>query len=206
MGGSPNFSKNAKRDYNLVLKALQGDANAYASLMSFYKDSVYYMLVKMVSNKSDAEDLAIEAFGKAFKNLKLYAPTYAFSTWLFKIASNNAIDFLRSRRSKQKYISIDGNINSYENEEIYGAITLSSQNLDPEEEMIKEQKKQLMRKIVASLNPTYREIILLRYFKEYSYIEISEALKLPIGTVKARLYRSRELLQHILKDLKNGSI
>ena len=88
------LSEKALQDYELVKKALQGDEKAFARLLSRYKDTIYFMLLKMLNNRSDAEDLTLEAFGKAFKNLHQYSPTYAFSTWLFKIASNNCIDFL----------------------------------------------------------------------------------------------------------------
>ena len=97
--GNPNLSVKAVYDYNLIRSALDfGDQKAYAELMGRYRDSVYFMLLKMVNNKDDADDLTIEAFGKAFKRLDQYTPTYAFSTWLFKIASNNAIDFLRNKK------------------------------------------------------------------------------------------------------------
>ena len=92
-----HLSDKALQDFDLVQAALEGDENAFARLLARYKDSIYFMLLKMVSNKSDAEDLTLEAFGKAFKNLHQYSPSYAFSTWLFKIASNNCIDFLRKK-------------------------------------------------------------------------------------------------------------
>ncbi len=94
-----NLSVKAVYDYNLIRIALDnGDQKAYAELMGRYRDSVYFMLLKMVNNKDDADDLTIEAFGKAFKRLSQYAPTYAFSTWLFKIATNNCIDFIRRKK------------------------------------------------------------------------------------------------------------
>src|ERR1044071_1142052 len=94
-------------DYKLVQAALnQGDQKAYAELLQRYRESVFYMMLKMCGNKDDAEDLTIEAFGRAFKKLEQYTPDYAFSTWLFKIASNNAIDFLRKKKQKQT-LSID---------------------------------------------------------------------------------------------------
>src|SRR6187551_3297340 len=106
---NPNLSDKALKDYNLVKKCVeQGDQKAYAELMSRYKDSIYFMLLKMVNNRDDADDLTIEAFGKAFKNIKQYTPDYAFSTWLFKIATNNCIDFIRKKR-KQTF-SIDKGI------------------------------------------------------------------------------------------------
>ncbi len=194
---SPNFSDKAKRDFKIVERAKNGDQKAYADLMGLYKDSIYFMLLKMVNNKRDAEDLTIEAFGKAFKNLHLYTPNFAFSTWLFKIASNSGIDFLRKQKSIQRHISLD----QAEEERISeSSVNLISSNPDPEESMIKKQKSILMHTVVKKLNPLYRKLIELRYFKEYSYLEIAEELNLPLGTVKIRIHRSKELLFNTLKE------
>jgi RNA polymerase sigma factor (sigma-70 family) len=189
-----NLSEKAQRDFVLVQQATRGDQKAYAELMGRYRDAIYYMLIKMVNNASDAEDLTIEAFGKAFKNIQQYTPNYAFSTWLFKIATNNCIDFIRKKKTLT--ISLDQNDDDPDkmNTDIMAPI------LDPEEEMIKEQKQKMMREIVSKLKPRYRKLIELRYFKEYSYEEIAEELELPIGTVKAQLFRARELLYNILKN------
>ncbi|MFC2087314.1 RNA polymerase sigma factor [Bacteroidota bacterium] len=191
---SPNLSEKAKYDFRLVQSAVNGDQKAYAELMNRYYDAIYYMLLKMVNNKSDAEDLTIEAFGKAFKNVKQYTPNYAFSTWLFKIATNNCIDFIRKK--KANLISID-----QPNEESEDPTAmLQASTLDPEEILIKEQKIILTREVVSKLKPRYRNLVELRYFKEYSYEEIAQELNLPIGTVKAQLFRARELLFQILKN------
>jgi len=196
-----NFSDKAKHDYKLVLEALKGNQKSYSELMTNYRDSIYYMLLKMVKNEEDAEDLTIEAFGKAFRNLHAYTPTYAFSTWLFKIASNNAVDFIRNKKTKLKHISID---NTFVDEEsgMINSLTLISTSPDPEENMITEQKEKLLTNIIQNLHPDYAKIIKLRYFDELSYIEIAKELNLPIGTIKARLFRSKELLTSILKDNK----
>lgn len=194
---SPNFSDKAKRDYEVVQKAIKGDQKAYAELMGYYKDSIYFMILKMVNNKRDAEDLTIEAFGKAFKNLHLYTPNYAFSTWLFKIASNNGIDYLRKKRATQKHVSID---HATDDDKSESTVSLIATTPDPEEMLIRKQKEILMRTVVKKLNPLYRKLIELRYLKEYSYLEIAEELNLPIGTVKARIHRSRELLFNTLKE------
>jgi len=191
---NPNLSEKAKHDYKLVRLAVKGDEKAYAELLGRYKDAIYYMLLKMVNNKSDAEDLTIEAFGKAFKNLAQYTPNYAFSTWLFKIATNNCIDFIRKK--KANLISLDHSSDDQDN------ITtpLQSDSPDPEEDMIKSQRMALTRDVVSKLKPRYRTLVELRYFKEYSYDEIAKELGLPIGTVKAQLFRARELLFNILKN------
>ncbi|MBM3419263.1 MAG: sigma-70 family RNA polymerase sigma factor, partial [Bacteroidetes bacterium] len=93
-----HLSEKAKQDLNLVEDALAGNQLAYATLMERYRDSIYFMMLKMVKNPDDADDLTIEAFGKAFSRIDQYSPSFAFSTWLFKIASNNCIDFIRKKR------------------------------------------------------------------------------------------------------------
>jgi len=191
---NPNLSEKAKFDYQLVLRAKQGDQQAYADLMGRYRDAIFFMLLKMVNNASDAEDLMIEAFGKAFKNINQYTPNFAFSTWLSKIATNNCIDFIRKKRAST--ISIDQSAEDQDSQ----SVTIQSDTPDPEEHMINNQKIKLLREVVAKLKPRYRTLVELRYFKEYSYEEISEELELPIGTVKAQLFRARELLFNILKS------
>ncbi|MFN4234510.1 MAG: RNA polymerase sigma factor [Bacteroidia bacterium] len=196
-----NLSSKAQYDYQLVKRAVeQGDQKAYAELMARYRDSIYFMLLKMVNNKDDADDLTIEAFGKAFSRLHQYTPNYAFSTWLFKIASNNGIDFIRKRKL-ENLTSIDKPFANDDNNEM--TIDIKSSNLDPEESAIKKQKIKMMRDVVEKLKPRYRQLVELRYFNEYSYEEIAEQLELPIGTVKAQLFRAREFLFNILKNTED---
>ncbi len=189
-----NLSAKAQQDIELVEKAKQGDQQAYAQLLGSYRDSIYFMLLKMVNNPSDAEDLTIEAFGKAFKNIDQYTPNYAFSTWLFKIATNNCIDFIRKKRGT--HLSLDQSIDNEDG--LSPSAILQSDHPDPEAHMINQQKIMRLREVVMKLKPRYRNLIELRYFKEYSYDEIAEELDLPIGTVKAQLFRARELLLNIL--------
>ncbi len=185
-------------DFRLVKLAVEeGDQRAYAELLQRYRESVFYMMLKMCNNKDDAEDLTIEAFGRAFKKLEQYSPDYAFSTWLFKIASNNAIDFIR--RKKQKYsISIDHK-NDHSDQTDH-AQNLKSSVLDPEEHFIRKQKIESVRLLVDNLKPKYKEMIELFYFQEMSHEEISNKLNLPIGTIKAQLFRARELLYNALNS------
>ncbi len=199
---SPNFTDKAKRDLELVKRAKAGDQKAFAELMDYYRDAIYYLLLNMVKSADDAEDLTLETFGKAFKSLDQYLPTYAFSTWLFKIASNKGVDFLRKRRNKVHHISLS---NHESEEDIWQPInTLKSGGQNPEEKMISKQKEILMRKVIEKLNEPYREIIEMRYMKEFSYLEIAEQLDLPVGTVKARLHRGRELMLTTLKSMREG--
>ncbi len=193
----PHLTDKALRDYKLVQLAVNvGDQKAYAGLMNNYKDSIYFMLLKMTNNSDDADDLTIETFGKAFKNLHQYTPDYAFSTWLFKIASNNCIDFIRKK--KKLTFSIDKSFETEDGVEI--AHNIPALAPDPEENFINKQKIKLMREIVEKLKPRYRMLIEMRYFQELSYEEIADELKLPLGTVKAQLFRAREFLYNILKD------
>ena len=193
---NPNFTDKAKRDYELIRSALDKNSRtAYADLMGNYRDSIYFMLLKMTNNKDDAEDLTIEAFGKAFKKLDQYTPNYAFSTWLFKIASNNCIDFIRKK--KHHLISLDKEYQDEAGTEL--AQRVPSNVLDPEEELIKDQKIKIMRNVVDKMKPHYRILIELRYFKELSYEEIAQELNIPLGTVKAKLFRARDLLFNILQ-------
>ena len=193
---NPNLSEKALIDLNLVDLARKGDQKAYAELLGRYRDAIYFMLLKMVNNQSDAEDLTIEAFGKAFKNIDQYTPKFAFSTWLFKIATNNCIDFIRKKRGNT--ISLDQSMT--DDDSLTPSASIQSDTPDPESHMISQQKIMLMRDVVAKLKPRYRNLVELRYFKEFSYEEISKELDLPIGTVKAQLFRARELLFNILKN------
>ncbi len=187
----------ANRDYQLVCLAREkGDQKAYADLMNTYREPIYYMLLKMTNSAVDADDLTLEAFGKAFKSLQQYTPDYAFSTWLFRIATNNCIDFIRKKRAKT--VSIDNLYTNIDGEEV--GINIPSETLDPEEKIIEKQKIILMREIVNRLKPHYRQLVELRYFDELSYEEIAERLDIPLGTVKAKLFRAREFLYNIIKN------
>lgn len=194
---NPKLTDKALQDVALVEAALKGEEKAFSGLLSKYRDAIYYMMLKMVSNKSDAEDLTIEAFGKAFKNIHRYSPEYAFSTWLFKIASNNCIDFLRKRKGEP--VSLE---NGTDTNDPDPRMKLKSADPDPEQRLIRIQKAILLRKIVYRLKPRYRTLIELRYFREYSYEEIAAELKLPLGTVKAQLFRAREMLFRMIGPLE----
>lgn len=195
---NPNLSENARHDVDLVIAARSGDQKAFAQLMKRYKDAIYFMLLKMVNNKTDAEDLAIEAFGKAFTNIHQYEPHFAFSTWLFRIASNNAIDYLRKK--KAVIVPLEPTVGNGKSIGIEYNYNIRTDSDSPEEAFIKRQNSILLRKAVSTLKPRYRTLLELRYFKEYSYAEIAEELNLPLGTVKVQLFRSREMLFDLLKN------
>jgi RNA polymerase sigma factor (sigma-70 family) len=201
MEGNSNFSENSKNDYNLVLKARDGSQKAYADLMHRYKDSIYFMVLKMVNNKEDAMDLTVETFAKAFEKLDKYQPDFAFSTWLFRVATNNCIDFIRKK--KLVTFSIHGMMDDEGEEK---QLQIKADVLNPEEASIKRQQTEELKVLIDGLPVRYRNLITLRYFDELSYEEIAQQLDLPLGTVKAQLFRARDLLGNIFNRLKRDDI
>lgn len=191
-----NFSDKALEDFRLIDRAtIDNDEQAYAELMKRYKKPVYHMILKMVRNVDDAEDLTIEAFAKAFKNLEKFKKDYTFSTWLFRIATNNAIDFIRKKRLET--MSLDTSFKDDSGESV--TIDVEDSKLNPMEETIKGQKIELIRIFVDKLPPKYQRLVKLRYFDELSYEEIAKELEAPLGTVKAQLHRARELMYDLVK-------
>ncbi|MDW8346026.1 MAG: sigma-70 family RNA polymerase sigma factor [Bacteroidia bacterium] len=195
-----NLSAKAKEDIALIKQAVQhGDEKAYEKLMNRYKKSVYFMLLKMTQNKDDAEDLTMESFAKAFKSLHKFNPQYAFSTWLFRIASNNCIDFIR--KNKMKTLSINNPVETdsgtMDNFDLPDNIEL------PDEYANRMEKAKFLRSVVEQLPKTYSTLIKLRYYEELSYEEIAEVIGIPIGTVKAQLHRARELMYKALSKQKH---
>lgn len=195
-----HLSDKARFDLILVEAAKNGDQSAYAQLMDRYRESIYYMMFKMVRHQDDADDLTIEAFGKAFSRLEQYSPSYAFSTWLFKIASNNCIDFIRKKRIK--VTSMDTGYTTSNGEVIF--VDAKAHTLNPEETIIHGQKVIHMRLLVSKLKPRYRQLVEKRYFEELSYEEIAEELNLPLGTVKAQLFRARDFLSSMIEKTKDS--
>lgn len=195
-----HLSDKAKHDFSLVQRALESnDQGAFAELMARYRDPIFYMLLKMINNRDDAEDLMIETFGKAFKRLKQYSPKFAFSTWLFKIASNGAIDSIRKKRIKA--LSLDQGFTDSDGDSF--EIQVPDDGLDPFQTLEKKQRVAKIREVVAQLKPRYRRLVELRYFEELSYDEIAQELDLPLGTVKAQLFRARDILAGVVGPKKD---
>ncbi|MGB1074709.1 MAG: RNA polymerase sigma factor [Flavobacteriales bacterium] len=195
---NPNLSEKARRDYELVQRALENDQMAYAEIMDRYRDSIFHLINKMVFSSDDADDLTIETFTKAFQRLNQYSPAYAFSTWLFKIASNHTIDFIRKKRLNalsldQGFANADGDVMEFH---------VRDEGLDPMETLQKKERVGLMRDVVSQMKPRYRRLVELRYFEEMSYEEISAELDLPLGTVKAQLFRARDILSALITPAK----
>lgn len=194
-----HFSENAKNDYAIVLRAVDGDQKAFAEIMARYQDAIYYMMLKMVSNREDAMDITVEVFAKAFEKLDQYKPEFAFSTWLFRMASNASIDYLR--RKKLRQVSLE---QLFEQEGSDRQLFIRSENLNPEEKSIKKQQDSILKELVNTLPNRYRILINLYYFEEFSVEEIALQLDLPRNTVKGQLFRARDLLYNILKRNKTS--
>jgi RNA polymerase sigma factor (sigma-70 family) len=193
------FSDKALQDFKLIDDAVKGeDQQAYAMLMQRYRKPVYHMILKMVRNVDDAEDLTIEAFAKAFKNLHKFKKDFTFSTWLFRIATNNTIDFIRKKRLDT--MSLDTSFKDDNGDSV--TIDVQDRNLNPQEEAIKAQKIELVQMFVTKLPAKYQRLVRLRYFDELSYEEIAKELEAPLGTVKAQLHRARELMYDLVKGKK----
>jgi len=194
------FSDKAIEDFRLIDEAVQhNDEQAFAKLLQRYKRPVYHMVLKMVRNVDDAEDLTIESFAKAFKSLHRFKKDFTFSTWLFRIATNNTIDHIRKK--KLNTMSIDNSFTDDNGDGI--SIEVEDENLNPQEETIKSQKAELIQVFVDKLPPKYQKLVRLRYFNELSYEEIAVELEAPLGTVKAQLHRARELMFEMVKNKRD---
>jgi RNA polymerase sigma-W factor len=187
--------KAKETDSILINQAKSGDDQAYDKLLNKYRNSVYNLVYRMVRDIEEAEDLTQEAFIKAFNSLAQFNEEYAFSTWLYKIATNNCIDFFRKR--KLQTLSLDKPI-QYKDSEIHHEIP--DPELNPEKNILASERSSIIREAIETLPEKYYTAIILRHTEEKSYEEIAEILHLPIGTVKARIFRAREMLNKALKD------
>ena len=187
-----------KEEKRLIEQALGGHEKAYESLLNKYRNLVFSIMLKMVRNKQEAEDLAQEAFMKAFSSLATFNDEFAFSTWLMKIASNNCIDFLRKR--KLRTYSIHEPV-QYKDEKI--EIDIPDHDPTPEKTLIQSERNRMIEETIQALPERYRYVIILRHKEEKSYEEIAEIMNLPLGTVKAQIFRAREILNKNLKEILN---
>jgi len=186
-------------DIDLIKKALSGEESAFDRLMKKYYKLIYNLIYRMIYKKEDVEDLTQEAFIKAFKSLDKFDRQFAFSTWLFKIATNNCIDYLRKK--KLSTFSIDKNIATDDDEFKF---EIPDHDCKPDKNIITSQRKKIIDEAIENLPMKYKKVIVLRHKEEKDYEEIAKELKLPLGTVKAHIFRGRELLNKYLKDkIKN---
>jgi RNA polymerase sigma-70 factor (ECF subfamily) len=188
-------------DQQVVVYAQEGREDAYRELIKRYERPVYSLIYRMVRDNETAEDLAQETFIKVLNNIDRYRPEFKFSSWLFKIANNITIDHLRRRQLDT--ISIEGAPDAVTGERIRAtAITVASGGESPLEELESKEIGASIEQAIAKLRPEYRACIILRHVEDYSYDEIAEIVKLPLGTVKTYIHRARQELREHLEDLK----
>jgi RNA polymerase sigma-70 factor (ECF subfamily) len=181
-------------DLKLIHRALRGDQAAYKRLMKKYHDQIHHLIARIVRDREQVEDLTQEAFVKAFSSLKHFNEEFAFSTWLYKIATNSSIDYIRKR--KLDTFSIDKPVALEESD---FSFQLPDTTYQPDKTIIQDQRTRLLHEAIKQLPEKYRRVIVLRHTEEREYAEIAKILKLPIGTVKAHIFRARELLYKQLR-------
>jgi len=184
-------------DEELIQKALAGNQAAYKELLNRHQRAIFNIILKIVRNRDETEDLVQETFMRAFHSLATYRSEYRFSTWLYKIAANCAIDSIRKK--KIEALSLDKPIETKDGKV---EIDLPDNSSNPEENLWQKQRRMSIDEAIDSLPEKYREVIVYRHRDDQSYEEIAQILKLPVGTVKARIFRARELLKKKLKSIR----
>ncbi len=182
--------------FSLINQALEGDQKAYAEIVNQYQEKIYNFVFRMVKDRPLAEDITQETFIKAFRALSSFNSEYAFSTWLFKIAANNCIDHFRKKKLKTFSLDTPISVKEGDIQRDYPDTT----NVGPEDGMISQEKRFQIKDAIDSLPRKYRDAILLRHTQDKSYEEIAEELDIPLGTVKVRIFRAREMLKKKLRD------
>jgi RNA polymerase sigma-70 factor (ECF subfamily) len=177
-----------------IKQVLKGDQEAYGEIVEIYKNSVYQLCYRMLGNRHEAEDIAQEAFLRAYVNIKSFNQDLKFSTWLFRIATNLCID--RMRKKKPDYY-LDAEVAGTEGLTMYSQVT--SNTPLPETEVESQELQETVHKEIQKLPEKYRSAIILKYIEDLSLNEISEILDLPLGTVKTRIHRGREALRQNLR-------
>ncbi len=180
----------------LIKRAQNNDINAFEALISEHQTTVYNIALKIMGNPDDAADAAQEALIKVFKNIKKFKGDSKFSTWIYRIAHNVCIDEYRKRKNKNAYVtrSIDEQYDDGENP----VLSIPDSSLTPEQQLLRNERLQMLNKAINSLSPISRTAILLRDVKNLTYEEIAEIQKCSLGTVKSRINRARAQLKEII--------
>lgn len=195
---APARSASSEEDRALVTRALGGDQRAYERLVAKYQGPLTRHVGTMLRDAQALDDLVQEAFVKAFGALASYSPEYAFSTWLYRIATNHTIDHIRRRRVAT--VSIDKPIATRDGEM---QMELPDTTYRPDRAIVADQRGALLREAIDRLPEKYHRVIVMRHQEDLSYEEIAEALELPLGTVKAHIFRARALLNKYLRDRRD---
>ena len=178
-------------DYELVQSAVAGREASFEELVRRYQRPIAAYVYRMVGDYDSALDLTQEVFIKVYNSLNRYRSEFKFSTWIYKIAHNAAIDHLRRHAVREQTLS--GSVEGERRE-----ITIESKRLTPEQESERKERRMEIESVVQLLQPAYRELIVLRHSHDLSYDEIAEVTGLPLGTVKNRLFRAREAMRELL--------
>lgn len=179
-----------------IKQVKKGDQTAFEEVVSIFQNRIYQHCYRMIGNEHEAEELAQEAFIRAYVNIHSFDHERKFSTWLYRIATNVTIDRLRKR--KPDYY-LDAEIPQADGLTMYAK--LPNDDRLPDDEVEGLELQQYIYKEIHSLSPIYRTIIILRYLEEFSLKEISEILDIPLGTVKTRIHRGRETLRKKLRHI-----
>ena len=191
-------SASSEEDRATVVEALGGDQGAYARLVDKYQGPLRRHVGKMVRDQQQVDDLVQEAFVKAFGSIESYNPDYAFSTWLYRIATNHTIDYIRKK--KLPTFSIDKPIQTRDGEL---QMELPDTTYRPDKAVVTDQRNAILREAIEGLPPKYHRVIVMRHQQEMTYDEIASELDLPLGTVKAHIFRARALLNKTLRDRRD---
>lgn len=183
-----------QREKRLIKKVKKGDHQAFAELVDRYKNSVYSICLRMVGNREEAEDLSQDAFIRAYNHISQFDNDRKFSTWLFRIATNLSIDSLRRKKPS---VSLDAEIPGTEGLAL-NTMLPGSGDL-PDEQIVQGETEQWIQNEIKALPEKYRSAVVLKYIEDLSLKEISEIMGLPVGTVKTRVHRGREMLRKNMK-------
>ena len=188
-----------EQEAQIVRQVLQGDVNAFERLVTEYEKGVYAITLRMTGNAEDAADMTQETFLKAYNSLQAFRGDSKFSVWLYRIASNLCLDFLRSR-SRKPTVSLS--VEDDEGEE--AQLDVADESQSPELLLEQGLTRDAVRRGLQALPPDYRQILLLREIQGLSYEEIAAALSIEVGTVKSRIFRARKRLCTFL--IEDGNI
>jgi RNA polymerase sigma-70 factor, ECF subfamily len=190
LSASPAVSPllNLAVDRDLVVRAIAGQEGGFEELVRRYQRPISAYVYRMVGNYESALDLTQEIFIKVYASLARYRPEFKFSTWIYKIAHNCAVDHLRRNNGRQQSLMAGTEGDSYE-------LPLESGWLSPEQESERKERRLEIESVVRSLPAAYRELIILRHSQDLTYEEIVEVTGLPLGTVKNRLFRARDMMR-----------
>lgn len=170
-------------DVNLVEQCLEGNQRAFEAVIDKYQGVVYNMAFRMVNDRDDAQDIAQTVFVKVYRNLSRYDPKYKFFSWLYRIAMNETVNFLKRRRPGEPVEHLHLSVET-----------------GPETVYDRSEQHDTLQQAIGELKPDYRIVIILKHLQEFSYLEISELLNIPEKTVKSRLFTARQLLRERLLE------